>query len=211
LVLSAAGALVGLAFAAWGSRAPVAQLSTQVSRVVLDLPLDWGVRGFTPAVSVATALLFGTAPPFRAASVDPIDAIKEHGRSAGGDGRVSISSGLVIAQVALSLVLIVAAGLFVRSFTGLTNVRLGFDREQILVVNVNALRSRGDPAQGPAFVPRLADAVAGVPGVVHAAGSVVTPVSNSTWGFNVNVPGAPELSERDRNVLVNMVTPGWFA
>jgi predicted permease len=211
LVLSMAGALLGLVFAAWGSRALVAQLSTQVNRVVLELPLDWRVMGFTMAVSVATALLFGTAPAFRAARVDPIDAIKEHGRSPGGDGRVSISNGLVIAQVALSLVLVVAAGLFVRSFTGLTQVRLGFDREQILVVNVNALRSRVDPAERTALFQRLTDAVAGVPGVVRAAGSVVTPVSNSTWGFNVNVPGAPELPERDRNVLVNMVTPGWFA
>jgi putative ABC transport system permease protein len=211
LVLSMAGALLGLVFAAWGSRALVAQLSTQVNRVVLDLPLDWRVIGFTMAVSVATALLFGTAPAFRAARVDPIDAIKEHGRSAGGDGRVSVSSGLVIAQVALSLVLVVAAGLFVRSFAGLTQVRLGFDREQILVVNVNALRSRVDPAERTALFQRLTDAVAGVPGVVRAAGSVVTPVSNSTWGFNVNVPGAPELPERDRNVLMNMVTPGWFA
>jgi putative ABC transport system permease protein len=211
VVLSMAGALLGLVFAAWGSQALVAQLSTQTNRVVLDLPLDWRVMGFTMAVSVATALLFGTAPAFRAARVDPIDAIKEHGRSAGGDGRVSISSGLVIAQVALSLVLVVAAGLFVRSFTALTQVRLGFDREQILVVNVNALRSRVNPAERTALFQRLTDAVAGVPGVVRAAGSVVTPVSNSTWGFNVNVPGAPELPERDRNVLVNMVTPGWFA
>ena len=211
LVLSIAGAMLGLVFAAWGSRALVAQLSTQVNRVVLDLPLDWRVMGFTMAVSVATALLFGTAPAFRAARVDPIDALKEHGRSAGGDSRVSASSALVIAQVALSLVLVVAAGLFVRSFTGLTNVRLGFDRDQILVVNVNALRSRVDPGERMALFQRLTDAVAGLPGVVRAAGSVVTPVSNNTWGFNVSVPGAPELNERDRNVLMNMVTPGWFA
>jgi putative ABC transport system permease protein len=219
LVLSMAGALLGLVFAAWGSRALVAQLSTQVNRVVLDLPLDWRVMGFTMAVSVATALLFGTAPAFRAARVDPAFALRATAgrpifthrgilvrRSLGEGG----SSGLVIAQVALSLVLVVAAGLFVRSFTGLTQVRLGFDREQILVVNVNALRSRVDPSERTALFQRLTDAVAGVPGVVRAAGSVVTPVSNSTWGFNVNVPGAPELPERDRNVLVNMVTPGWF-
>src|SRR6185312_3074166 len=97
LVLSVIGALLGLVFAAWGSRTLVGQLSTQVNRVVLDLPLDWRVLGFTMAVSVATALLFGTAPAFRAARVAPIDALKEHGRTAGADSRVSISSGLVIA------------------------------------------------------------------------------------------------------------------
>ena len=83
LVLSAAGAVLGLLFAAWGSRALVAQLSTQVTRVALDLPLDWRVMGFTTAVTIATALLFGTAPAFRAARVAPIDALKEHGRERG--------------------------------------------------------------------------------------------------------------------------------
>jgi len=211
LVLSTIGALLGLLFASWGSRALVAQLSTQVNRVVLELPLDWRVMGFTMAVSMATALLFGTAPAFRAARVAPIDALKEHGRTAGADSRVSISSGLVIAQVALSLVLIVAAGLFVRTFAGLANVRLGFDSDRILVVGVNALRSRVEPADRASLFQRLADEVAALPGVLHAAGSVVTPVSNSTWGNNVNVPGAPDMPERDHNSLVNIITPGWFA
>ena len=218
LVLSAAGAVLGLLFAAWGSRALVAQLSTQVTRVALDLPLDWRVMGFTAAVTIATALLFGTAPAFRAARVDPAIALRATAgkpypdhilvrRSLGEGG----SSGLVIAQVALSLVLIVAAGLFVKSFARLANVRLGFDRDQILVVNVNALRSRVEPAARVQLFQRLTDAVSGVPGVLAAAGSVVTPVSNSIWNYNISVPGAPELSERDRSSLVNMVTPGWFA
>jgi len=211
LVLSAAGALLGLLFASWVGHALVAQLSTQINRVVLDLALDWRVLGFTAAVTMATALLFGVAPAFRAARVAPIDALKEHGRSAGSDGRASVSSSLVVAQVALSLVLVVAAGLFVRSFSRLANVRLGFDRDQVLVVNVNAQRSRVQPEARTALFQRLADAVAALPGVAHAAGSVVTPLSNNTWGFDVTVPGAPELPKRDRNVLVNMVTPGWFA
>jgi putative ABC transport system permease protein len=211
LVLSVIGALLGLVFAAWGSRMLVGQLSTQVNRVVLDLPLDWRVLGFTMAVSIATALLFGTAPAFRAARVAPIDALKEHGRTAGADSRVSISSGLVIAQVAVSLVLVVAAGLFVRTFGRLASVRLGFDSDRILVVGVNPLRSRVEPAARASLFQHLTDEVAVLPGVMHAAGSVVTPVSNSTWGLNVNVPGAPDVSERDRNTLVNIVTPGWFA
>jgi len=211
LVLSTIGALLGLLFAAWGSRALVAQLSTQVNRVVLDLPLDWRVMGFTIAVSMGTALLFGTAPAFRAARVAPIDALKEHGRTAGTDSRVSISSGLVIAQVALSLVLVVAAGLFMRTFAGLASVRLGFDSDRILAVGVNALRSRVEPADRASLFQRLADEVAALPGVMHAAGSVVTPVSNSTWGNNVNVPGAPDMPDRDHNSLVNIITPGWFA
>ena len=211
VVLSTIGAALGLVFAAWGSRALVAQLSTQVNRVVLDLSLDWRVLAFTAGITVATALLFGTAPAFRAARVAPIDALKEHGRTATGDARLSVSSALVVAQVALSLVLVVAAGLFVRTFSRLANLRLGFDRDQILVVSVNPMRSRVPAVERAALFDRLATAVAVVPGVSHAAASVVTPVSGMTWNTMVNVPGAPELPERDRSTLINMLTPGWFA
>jgi putative ABC transport system permease protein len=221
LVLSAAGAILGLAFAVWGSRALVAQLSTQVNRVVLDLPLDWRVMAFTGAVTIATVLLFGTAPAFRAARVAPIDALKEHGpafargASAGRRyalvGLVNLANSLVVAQVALSLMLVVTAGLFVRTFARLANVRLGFDRDQVLVVNVNAMRSGVDPARRIDLFQRLADAVGAVPGVTRAAASVVTPVSNSTWNNSISVPGAPEMPERERSSLVNKVTPGWFS
>jgi predicted permease len=211
LVLSVGGALLGLLFATWGSRLLVAQLSTQVSRVVLDLSLDWRVLAFTAAVTTVTALLFGTAPAFRAAAVAPIDALKEHGRTPSGDSRLSVSSGLVVAQVALSLVLIVGAGLFVRTFSRLATLRLGFDRERILVVNVNVMRSRVDPLMRTDLFAKLADAVAAVPGVANAAASIVTPVSGSTWNNRVQVPGAPEMSDRDRSSLVNLLTPGWFA
>ena len=154
--------------------------------------------GFTAAVTIATALLFGTAPALRSARVAPIDALKEHGRSAGGDSRVSVSSGLVIAQVALSLVLIVAAGLFVRSFTRLANVRLGFDRDQILVVNVNALRSQVEPAARMQLFQRLSDAVARTSGRSLRGGIGGHARQQQHVGLNVNVTGAPDMSERDR-------------
>ena len=211
LVLSIAGAAIGLLVAAWGSRAIVAQLSTQVNTVALDLSLDWRVLAFTAAVTIATALLFGTAPAFRAARVAPIDALKERGRGDIGDRRVNLASGLVVAQVALSLVLIVAAGLFVRTFERLANQRLGFDRDRVLVLNVNAMRSAVAADARPDLFARLTAAVSAVPDVAHAAASVVTPVSGMTWNFRVSVPGAPQLSDRDRAALVNMVTPGFFA
>jgi hypothetical protein len=87
-------------------------------------------------------VLSGTAPAFRAARVAPIDALKEHGRGASADiSRMRLTSGLVVAQVALSLVLVVAAGLFVRTLERLATVPLGFDRDRVLVVNVNTARS----------------------------------------------------------------------
>jgi len=211
LVLSAGGAALGLLCAWFASRALVAQLSTQVNRVILDMPLDWRVLAFTASIAVATSLLFGVAPAFRASRAAPIDALKEHGRTAAGDSRVSVSSGLVVAQVALSVVLVVAAGLFVRTFNRLATLRLGFDRDQVVVANVVVARSGVDPSRRIDLFARLAEAAAAAPGVAHAAASVVTPVSGSSWNYIVNVPGAPDLTDRQKNATMNYVTPGWFA
>ena len=98
----------------------VRQLSTATNAVFLDLSIDWRVLGFTALVTIATALLFGMAPSVRAAKVEPNEALKEQGRGIAGDARFGLGSLLVIVQVALSLVLIVAAGLFVRTFLTLT-------------------------------------------------------------------------------------------
>jgi putative ABC transport system permease protein len=205
LVLASVGAAGGLAFALWGSRALVAQLSTSVSRVALDLSLDWRVLAFTAGIASATAVLAGTAPAFRAARVAPIDALKEHGRGIAGGGASSV---LVVGQVALSLVLVVAAGLFVRTLERLATVPLGFDRDRVLLVSVDTARARVDPSQRMALYHRLVAASAAVPGVAGAAGSAATPVS-AGLPRNVDIPGVPETT--DRLALVNGVTPGWFA
>ena len=114
LLLSSAGAALGVLFAHWGSRLLVRQLSTSNNTVFLDLGLDWRVLGFTALIAIGTALLFGTAPAFRASRVQPNDALKAQGRSVAGEPRFGIGNMLVVVQVALSLVLIVAAGLFMR-------------------------------------------------------------------------------------------------
>ena len=200
LVLAGIGGFAGLLFAAWSSRVLVAQLSARSDRVVLDLPLDWRVLAFTAAITIVTAVLFGTAPAFRAARVDPADALKAAGRTGGSSGDVlRASSALVIAQVALSLVLVFAAGLFVRTFQRLASVPLGFDSDRVLVVEVDTARAAIDPAQRTSFHHRLVAAAAAVPGVTHASGSMWTPVS------------APSTPDAERMVLSNVITPGWFA
>ena len=111
----------------------------------------------------------------RAARVAPIDAMKDHGRgTTSGAGR-GLSGSLVVVQVALSLVLVVAAGLFVRTFGRLATMPLGFDRDRVLLVTVDTARARVDPAGWIGFRRRLVAAVAAVPGVEHAAGSTSTP------------------------------------
>jgi putative ABC transport system permease protein len=209
LVLAGAGAAAGLALAEWGSRALVAQLSTAVSPVALDLSTDWRVFGFTAAITFATAVLFGTAPAFRAAGVAPIDAMKQYGRGAGSGAGRGLSGILVVAQVALSLVLVVAAGLFVRTFARLATMPLGFDRDRVLIVTVDTARAHVDPANRVPFYDRLVAAIAAVPGVEHAAASTSTPVSAGLpQGFTL--PGAT-IPESERVALWTVVTGKWFA
>jgi putative ABC transport system permease protein len=211
LVLSGTGALVGLLFAQWGSRLLVRMISTPQRAVSLDLGLDWRVLGFTVAVTVVTAVLFGLVPALSASRVQPGPGLSSKGRGVIGGARVGLSGGLIVVQVALSLVLVVAAALFVRTFGALASLDPGFSAAPLLVVNVDSLPARVEPTNRLAVFERVRDAVAAVPGVEGAALSVVTPVGGSMWQYGIEVPGMPERSDRDRQVLVNVVTPGWFA
>ena len=101
--------------AQWGSAFLVAQFSTDSDPLMLDLSLDWRVLGIYGAVAVVTALLFGVAPAMTTRRLAPMDALKEQGRGRAG-GRHRLASPIVVAQIALSLVLVVGAGLFLRTF-----------------------------------------------------------------------------------------------
>jgi predicted permease len=210
LLLSAAGAAAGTLIAVWGSRLLVAQLSTQTSRVVLETGIEWRMLLFTGAAAVLTALLFGVAPALRAARVQPIDALKEHGRGSERTGRIGLAGGLVIAQVALSLMLVIGAGLFLRTFSSLTTLDAGFDRERVLVVNLNAQPTGAPAEQRGALFERMRDAVRTLPGVAEVAVSAVAPVSGMRWNDRIAIPGI-ELPPDDQSAHFNMMTPRWFA
>jgi predicted permease len=209
LLLSGVGAALGLAFAMWGGRVLVRQLSTSTNAVFLDLSLDWRVLGFTAVAAVGTALLFGTAPALGATRVAPIDALKEQGRGAGG-GRMRLSGSLVVAQVALSLVLVFAAGLFVRTFSTLATLDSGFNAGPVLLVTMNAQSSGVVPAARATLFERARQAVAALPGVKSAALSAVTPVSGSRWQYSASVVGEALPPDDQRGVYVNPLSPGWF-
>jgi putative ABC transport system permease protein len=205
LLLAALGALGGLLIARWGSQALVAQLSTPSDRVALDLSFDWRVLGFTAAAAAAAVAIFGTAPAVRATRVDPMDALRTHGHGAsqGAPGRrrqASVSSGLLVVQIAVSLALVIVAALFVRSFARLSKVPLGFDPDRVLVVKVDIARVRTDPADRVLLYQRIVDAVAAAPGVARAGGSLWTPVD-----------GGMRMGDSRSRVVFNFVTPGWFA
>jgi putative ABC transport system permease protein len=209
------GAAFGLVFATWSSALLVQQLSTWQSTVSLDLALDWRVLAFTAAVACLSAITAGVVPMLGLKNVIPGEALKDAGRGIAGDGRLSVRSALVVAQISVSLVLIVAAGLFLRTFASLNQLPLGFVPEPLLVAELNLQASGGPPQERSARVERLRDAAAAVPGVRSASVSAQRPLSGSASGWSsgrVAIGDGP-ISSTGRGVLslwLNATTPGWF-
>jgi putative ABC transport system permease protein len=213
IVLAAAGAAGGIVLASWASRILVRQLSTDVKPVFLDVSTDWHVLAFAIGIAIVTALLFGTAPALQASGVAPMHALKTRGGPGPGERqRVGFSSGLVVAQVALSIVLLVAAGLFVRTFTSLVTRHLGFERDRVLVVSVNAHSSAIDPSRRVALYEQAREAVGALPGVAAAAVSILTPPVNGPMSILplADVGGHRPDGERP-HATINEISPGWFA
>jgi len=219
VVLAGTGAVLGLLVASWTARLLVQQLSTTVrspgaaamtGRVFVDVSIDGRVLAFTMALSVITVVVFGVVPALRASRVVPLDALAgpRPGERRRGTGPTDM---FVVAQVAVSLIVVVAAGLFTRTLTALETRHLGFDREEILVVTVDA-EHVVDPARRQNLYTSVVDAVRQVPGVSDAALSVVPPVSTGA------IPGQPiraisgeaPLPPRGAFSAVNLVSPGWF-
>ena len=179
---------------------------------VLDLSLDWRVVGFTALVAVVTALLFGIAPALRVRRVDPLDGAQ----GAGADGhrrrpRGLFGAPLLVVQVAFTLVLVVAAGLFMRTFGKLATLDLGLESDSVLVVDVDVTRSSAGPDARLALFERVRAAAAAVPGVAGAGLSLITPVSGAGWNGPIELPDRPDAPPRERMSFYNSATPGWFA
>lgn len=211
-LLAAIGAAAGIVLAVVGSRFLVAQISATTNRVFnrvfLDVGVDWRMLAFTGIVAVLTTLIFGVGPALRSSRVAPIDALRDHGRTAA--GRTGLAGSLVSMQVAVSLVLLVSAGLFVRSFITLANKDIGFSPENVLVVELGTERTGTDSAARRVMYERMVSAVRELPGVSHAGMSSITPVSGSNSTRVMSFPGRPELTERERRVWINVVTRDWF-
>ncbi|HMC78562.1 MAG TPA: ABC transporter permease [Vicinamibacterales bacterium] len=208
--LALAGAVLGVALARWGSGLLVAQLSSIALAIDLDLGLDWRVLAFTTAVSAAAALLFGVAPALSVSRLTANEILKQHGRGGALDRRGRMRHASVVLQVALSLALIVGAGLFVRTYVALETRQFGFDRHGVLLVSANIDRSavRGD-SRFTVFS-RFEQAVRALPGVAGAAISFTTPAARGGRNAPIAVPPDSPLGRRERMAWVNLVTPGWF-
>ena len=207
LILALAGAALGLLLAHWGGPLLVSQLNTWRQTLTLDLSPDWRVLGFTAAVSLLTALIAGVAPAWSVTGISPAETLGSAGRTVVGVRGPGLRGALVAAQVALSLVLLVGAGLFLRTFQALAEAPLGFTPEPLLIADLNFEQSRVGPPDRPAVLARMRDAAASVPGVTSATASFVMPTSGRGW--NSGVAPAP-VPDRSRMTWMDAVTPGWF-
>jgi predicted permease len=211
LMLAVAGSALGLLVAQWGGALLVRQLATSTVAVALDLGIDWRVLGFAVAAAIASCLLLGLAPAAGLARLSEGDVLKTQGRGVMGDPRSFTRNALLVAQVALSLVLVAAAALFLRSFVALTSVPLGFDPDRLVVVGIDVPRADTSAVPLHARAERLRAAVASVPGVSGAALSYMTPLTTRGWNGPVKLEGRPPAGGRDNLSWVNLVSPGWFS
>jgi predicted permease len=212
LLLAVTGAALGLVFAKWSSALLVRQLGTWERTVSLDLALDWQVLVFTATLTCLCAISAGVAPMIGVKSIAPGEALKGAGRAMAGDRRFAVRGALVVAQLAVSFILVIAAGLFLRTFASLSQLPLGFVPEPLVVVNVNLFASGIPPEERGAHVERLRDAAA-VPGVRSLSVSQMRLLTGGGWFTNnmVAVGDGPMLPEDRRNrVWRNATTPGWF-
>jgi putative ABC transport system permease protein len=215
VVLASGGAALGLFVATDVSAFLVRQLSTSANLVFLDVSIDHRVLTFTAAATILTALLFGTAPAFQAARISPIDALKEQGRASGAQGGRGIMRWLVVLQVALSVMLVVAAGLFVKSFASLASRPLGFEAAPVLIVNVDPDQTGVDPSRRVALYERVLTAVLKLPDVADAALSHRTPIGGGGFTPPVEVSRGASLGTQaaaaDQDVFGNLISPRWFS
>jgi putative ABC transport system permease protein len=217
LVLSAGGTALGVLIAACGSAFLVRQLSTPTTFVFLDVAIDRRVLAFTVATTMVTALLFGTGPALRASRLQPMGAIEQQGRASIEHGSSALMGWLLAVQVALSVVLVVAAGLFVGSFISLVHRPLGVDPRQLLVVTVDPQNKVAVP-QRVALYERVREAVTGLPNVATAAISNLTPLGGGGFTPAVEIsahsrsgePRARQVVPANQDVFGNLVSPGWF-
>ena len=213
LLVAMTGAAIGLVFAKWSSALLVQQLATWQSTVSLDLALDWRVLVFTATLACLCAISAGVAPMIAVKGVVPGEALKGAGRAMAGDRRFAVRGALVVAQIAVSFVLVITAGLFLRTFASLSQLPLGFVPEPLVVVHMNLLASGIPPEERGARVERLRDAAAAMPDVRSVSVSRIRLLTGGGWASNnrVAVGDGPMLPEDNRKrVWRNAITPGWF-
>jgi predicted permease len=211
LVVALLGGGLGILFAAWASGALLAMVSAGREPLPLSVAPDARVLAFTLLVSLATALLFGTAPALRATRVNLSPGLKERTGVVSVAGRSPLAKALIVAQVALSLVLLIGAALFLRTLVKLARVDTGFNKENVLLFGIDpsAVGYKED-SRLVSLYQQIESRVSAVPGVRAASISFFT-FNQGEWSDPVVVQGGGPLPGVANDVIHNVVGPGYFS
>lgn len=215
VMLSAAGGALGILLAIWGVRAITALVTSGSDRPFgFVVTPDWRVLAFITGVTFIAGILFGLAPAFRGTRVDLTPALKENASSVPGGARhagrwLRLGDVLVVAQVALSVLVLVGAGLLVRTLRNLHEINPGFDTQNVLLFGVDPTLIGYKDTQSAQLFRDLRERFAALPGVTSASYSSDALLAGSLWSTDVHLEGAP----KDQNVTANVlaISPEFFS
>src|SRR6266481_3963987 len=211
-VLALLGAALGLTVAFWSARSLAAFLPPYANGASFDTRPDAVVFAFTLGLTIITTLLFGLAPTLEASKQDLVTALKDNAVTVGrGRRKLSLRHALVIIQVALSMVALISAGLFVRSLRKAYNADPGFDPHRVLLVSFDPFLSGYDEAHGREFYRRLVERVGSTPGIQSATLARRLPLTDGGIAFvNVTIDGYAPAKDEDMRLNHETVGPQYF-
>ena len=212
LLLALLGGAAGLLVASWTLAILVQAMHEGVGALGLESRLDPRVLGFAMGLSLLTAVVFGLAPALRATRTDLHSTLKNLGGSLSHHlSSVRLREALIVGQVALTAVLLTAAGLFTRSLLNLKNTNLGLRTDHVVEFTIAPELNRYSPPRAIAFVDRLRQSIATLPGVTSVSAASIPILSNSDWGSSVTIEGYTARENEDMHVWRNDVGPNYFA
>jgi predicted permease len=210
MLLAVLGGLAGLLVARWTLQGIAAMLPPDPAATI-PLTLDGRVLLFAAAVTVTTGLVFGLFPAIHSTRADLLSVLKgQTGQPSGARAAARFRTSLATAQIAISMALLVSAGLFTRSLLNVSRVDLGLQLDNVVTFGVSPELNGYTAERSAVFFERLEDELASVPGVTGVAASLVPLLAGSNWGSSVSVEGFKRGPDTDANSRFNEVNPGYF-
>ena len=212
LVLAGAACVTGLLLASWSLDLLVKNLAGEDGQVYyLSAHLDWPVLLFGVAVTLVTGLLFGLYPAVVATRTSEYSTLKEEAASvSAGRSGVRVRKALVIAQVAISLLLLIPMGLFLRSLVNLVTVDLGLKKENLVTFGISPDLNGYKPDRARELFTRAEQQLAAIPGVINTTVATVPLIAGNNWGNNLWVEGFSREPDQSTHSMFNLVGPGFF-
>jgi len=213
LSLSALGGILGLALAFWGDKALMAiYLPSDSGNLNISTAPDLRILAFTLVVTVVTGVIFGLAPALQSTRPDVGRTLKDQAGAVVGGGHGRLRNALVVTQVALSLLLLIGAGLFLRSLKNLSNLGTGFPAERLVGFNIDPSLNGYTPQQLNTFYQQLTDNLGAIPGVKSVAVASMRIMENDEWDSGLTAEGySPSKPDDHPQAYMNQIGPGYFA